>query len=78
MTYTNFSDSGSTLTPDEIRTEAAKLLDLLRDSHWETRASERAHQFLTQQYQSIEMYGAAKCTVKQLYWLRDLVLQLVD
>ena len=78
MTYTNFSDSGSTLTPDEIRAEAEKLLDLLRDSHWETRASERAQQFLSQKYDSLEMFGAVGCTIKQLYWLRDLVLQLVD
>ena len=63
MAYVNHDDSGSTLTPEEISTEAVKLLGMLKDSNWETRASERAQEFLSDKYAALEMFDTVGCTI---------------
>ena len=74
MAYPN---PASSLTPEEIVAEATKLLALLKDSDWETRASERAQEFLSDKYTSLDMFDAVGCTIKQLWFLRDLADQLL-
>ncbi len=66
MTYTNYSESGSTLTPQERSAEAVKLLHQLEHCGWETRAGSAAQEFLFDMFDQLELAGTVGCTIKHV------------
>jgi hypothetical protein len=81
MAYTNFSNSGSTLTADERAQEAARILRRfqgldLDDMAEHGKLTTAAASFLSDILQDMEEFGKVGCTIRQLWFLRDLNARL--
>jgi hypothetical protein len=74
MPFTNFSDQGSTLSPGERSAEATRILQRLKSCDLSGQ-SERAQEFVEEMLSDLDFLGSVGVTVKQLYWLRDIIMR---
>ena len=77
MAYTNFDDSGSTLTSAERSDEAKRILERIRDLPLD-RLGSVAIDFIEDKLDEIDATGSTYVSVKQLWWLRNLAEKLDD
>lgn len=71
MAYTNFDDSGCTLTVAERGEEAKRILERIRELPLE-RLGSVALEFVEDKLDEIDATGSTFVSVKQLFWLRDI------
>lgn len=78
MAYHTYGDSGSTLTPDERASEAARCLRKLEalDYADSTALTEKAKEFITSSLVTLVVNGRVDVTVAQLFYLRDSLTKL--